>query len=167
MPATYTLIEKQTLPDSTAGKISFLSIPQTYKDLALWVAARNDDNGFGGFSMYFNNSNSNLQYGTMNGEANPWTAVARNDSIDIGTFPILNDTPADVLTPCEIYILNYASSQKKEFRVDSGRLGSYFKTRQSWGFWNSTSPITRIDFDIDPDDFKQGSVFLLYGISNI
>lgn len=171
MPATYTLIEKKTLSNNTTKTVSFLSVPGTYRDLALWLPVRNFDGGYGGFRVYFNGTDSNIQFQFMNGEGNSWTAGSRADSIDMGMFPISSDTPSNIYSPCTVYVLNYAStSQKKMYQVDSARLrtgpSAFYKMRMSDAYWNQTTAITQVDVSIDTENFEQGSTFSLYGISN-
>lgn len=168
MPSTYDLIEKKTLSNGTTKTVSFLSVPGTYRDLALWLPVRNSNGNYGGFRVFFNNTDSNIQFQFMNGESSALSSGSRSDSIDVGMFPISGDTPTDAYSPASVYVYNYAStSQTKQYMVDSLRHGSSnYKSRMCGAFWNSTNAITRVDVSIDTDNFEQGSTFYLYGISN-
>lgn len=171
MPSTYILIEKKTLSNNTTKKVSFLSIPNTYRDLALWLPVRNFDGGYGGFRVFFNDTDSNISFQFMNGEGGSLTSGSRSDSIDIGMFPISGDTPSNVYSPTSVYVYNYSSTtQTKQYRVDGARFrsgpSSFYKQRMSSGIWNFTTAINRVDVSIDTENFEQGSTFYLYGISN-
>lgn len=167
----YTLIDTKTVASSTPT-VSFTGIPATYRDLVIFIAARNAQNNYGGFGMYFNNTNSNIQYRFMRGfDATSNQTGVRSDSIDIAQMMQSGDTPSNMFTNCEFYITNYSSStQIKKFRADSGRAisqsgGTNTSIRMANGTWNDTSVINRVDLSIFTDNFLTGSKFWLYGIS--
>lgn len=56
MPNTFTLIETKSLA-SNSNTILFSSIPDTYTDLILFSSVRNAQNNYGGYYIYFNNTN--------------------------------------------------------------------------------------------------------------
>ena len=164
----YVLLDSKTMVSDTAT-VSFTGIPSTYTDLVVFVMARNSQNNYGGFGMYFNNTNANLAYRYSRGyDASSHQSGTRTDNIDIMQYPTFGDA-SGVFANIEIYIKNYASTtQTKYFRADSGRVfpasgGSNTSIRMANGTWNDQTAINRVDLGIT-DYFLTGSKFWLYGI---
>ncbi len=167
----YVLLDTKTVTSNTPT-VSFTSIPSNYRDLVVFIAARNAQNNYGGFGIYFNNDNSNISYRFMRGyDVSSIQSGTRTDSIDVMQMMTSGDNPSNSFTNGEVYIMNYSSStQIKKFRADAGRAisqsgGSNTSIRMANGTWNSTSVINRVDFSIFTDNFLVGSKFWLYGIS--
>lgn len=168
---TYKLIDTKTVTSNT-NTVSFTSIPDTYTDLVLWISARNAQNNYGGFFMYFNNTYSGMTYRFMRGYDTSSTQTGvQSSTVDVMQFPISGDT-ANTFSNAEVYITQYSSNAKTKFyRADSARITPNITSnggsiRMANGRWDSTAVINRVDLFTDTDNFLTGSKFWLYGIKN-
>jgi hypothetical protein len=171
MATTYTLISSVTVGSGGAANIEFTSIPSTYTDLCLTVSGRMDTTTVWGVMLaYFNNdtTNANYYYRMLEGDG---SAVAS----DNGATPkagVVNGgtTTANTFGNLQLYIPNYAGSNKKSFSVDSvneNNATTAFTNFQAL-IWNNTSAITSIKIQPEAGGkvFTQYSTAYLYGISN-
>lgn len=173
MAVTYTLIGKNTLT-STASSVTFSSIPAIYKDLVLRTSSRD---------TYANTTDAFL-YIRINGSTNTYSDTVlygtgsssnsyRNTAPGNSGFETFGSTAADATSlyfgSMEIYIPNYAGSQKKvgsSFGAPETQATPFnFGLAIAAGMSSVTDPITEIRVGATVN-FVSGSSFYLYGIKN-
>lgn len=177
MPDTMSLISSQTL-GSSAAKVTFSSIPQTFTDLVIKISARNSGTG-ATYNEIFISFNGNPT-GTLHTNKALYTigtTVGSNgatgtDSVVAASLP-LSDSTADIFSNAEIYVPSYAnSSYTKPFFSDTvtenNTTGNgYVFNALIAGLYASTSPITSIVLNsAGASSFLTNSKFSLYGIKN-
>lgn len=171
MAATYTLISSNVLT-SSAGSVTFSSIPSTYKDLVLrFGARRNSDAAFirfnglsttsysyldiEGLGTVTNSSTNNYSYFIIYGGAN-------NNSSD----------SANTFSNVEVYIPNYAGSVRKSYtcymvRENNTTTSAGNMLGINGGFFDSSAAISSLSITaFNGGTFDAGSSFYLYGIKN-
>jgi hypothetical protein len=175
MAETYKLISSVSVSSTTAfGSVSFTSIPQTYKDIVVWVSARSDRNAADGLErvyLYLNGSSSGItminaiatsstfssdSYTTGNGQGGT-TGLTSNQN-----------APANQFGFSMLYISDYTTTNAKigvsqaTIPIGAGGTGNYNYT-QSYAH-STTSPITSITTSGLGSNWLTGSTFYLYGI---
>lgn len=171
MAASYVLIDSVEVPSGgTSAAFEFLSIPQIYQDLVIWMSARTNLAQYHeGIDMLFNNVSANrnhqrwyyaggsgaaAQIGNMNaGHASGATASANMFGVNL------------------VEIFDYAdSAQVKTSHVtgiSANDVTNDWLWRSNAQRWLDTSPITSIKLTPDSGGiFQQYSVAHLYGIKN-
>lgn len=181
MPNTYTLIGSVTVGASPVTSISFTSIPSTYTDLLIKTSLRD---GTGGGTqtaqlIYFNSDNgtSSWSYSYFRGSGSAASAAAGNPGgytgAYIGEYNGSTST-ANSFSNSEIYIPNYAGSQKKSFSVEAIQETNATAAYSHFvgGLWyasGGTAAINAITFTPvggTNANFVQYSTAYLYGIKN-
>lgn len=166
MANTYNAIATVTVGSGGAANIEFVSIPQTYTDLAILVSGRGTGSGENRvIYIYPNGSSSNMTArvlysdGSGVGSAN-FTDVYINGALSTSnTFGNLS-----------IYIPNYTSSSNKGISADMAMENdatiSYLMLHSL--LWSDTSPITSLTLEVaGADTFVQHSNATLYGIKKL
>jgi hypothetical protein len=157
------VIQHQELGSAQAA-ITFSSIPQTFTDLYLVLSGRVTTTN-GGLRIRVNGGTANLSTRLLYGNGS--TAASGSDTTYVGTVTNSNQT-ASTFGNAALYFPNYAGSTAKSF---SGDLvdETNATTATQWvtaGLFNSTSPITSIEFFGDgAGNFVQYSSATLYGIT--
>lgn len=167
MANTYELISKTTASSSVAT-IEFTSIPGTYTDLVLKLAARHDVNNdsIKQQLLDFNNSGSTKELSTMrwNGDTvGAFTEAAGqlNGYITGGT------ATANTFGFWEIYLPSYADTNfTKSYVVDFGTENNSADQQVGIiaGAWPNTSAITSIKLSTSAGNYVAGTTAQLYGI---
>jgi hypothetical protein len=153
------LIETKTL-GSTTSLVEFVSIPQSFTDLVLFISGRSTATGvLEGIDLRFNSSTSGRTGIRLWGSG---SSVASDVSTSI--FVLNGDTStANTFSNVSIYIPNYSAATNKPFSVDgvmeTNATTSYLGLHA--GLWSNTAAITSIG--IGPN-LMSGSVLSLYGI---
>jgi hypothetical protein len=174
MPATYTLISSNVL-SSSAASVTFSAIPATYTDLVLRYSARTTEAGPNELIIYTLNGNTGSNYSTTTliGNASTATSNRTTSAANIRAGWQDGDTAtSNTFGSAEIYIPSYTASQNKptgNFSVaennSAGTADTYINTNA--GLFRITDAITSITLTpINGTNFKSGSSFYLYGISN-
>jgi hypothetical protein len=181
MANTMTLIGSVTVGASPVTSITFASIPSTYTDLLLKTSLRD---GTGGGTqtaqlIYFNSDNgtSSWSYTYLRGSGSAASSAAGNPGGYTGAYIGEYDGSAattNTFSNSEIYIPNYAGSQKKSFSVDAvqetNATAAY--SHLVAGLWSAaggTAAINAITFTPVSGagaNFVQYSTAYLYGIKN-
>lgn len=168
MPSTNTIIAKQKL-SSSAGSVTFSSIPGTYTDLKLLVSARSD----------WSTSHNDIIRIRFNGggDTNNATRYIWGDGSSISTGAYTYSSggycPAATATnntfgSSEIYIGGYAgTAHAKPISISAAgeNFASAASVIEAGARWNSTSAITSITLVLSVGSFVAGSSFYLYGIT--
>ena len=173
--ATYTLISSNVL-SSSAASVTFSAIPATYTDLVLRISARSDIAGLvNTFKLTYNSiAGTNYSYTLLyaNGSASIVSVKDGNQSTLRHGYYDGNTTTANTFGSAEIYIPNYAGSTAKpssSFSVSENNAtgtGDWYISTYA-GLSQSTAAITGITIaSVDTANYKIGSSFYLYGISN-
>lgn len=167
-------IESKTLVSDTAI-IEFLAIPNTYKDLLLFMNLRAASTGGSNretVSMKFNGSTSG--YSQARAYAYDTSAAIAGDSSTsagyISVASINNSSEASTFfSPVEVWIGGYAAANTKSGTTKFAQIGSSATYWVSgWGHigWDNTTAISSMQIGIDTGgNFKTGSTAVLYGIS--
>ena len=172
MASTYTLISSQVL-SSSAATVTFSSIPATYTDLVVRLAARDDQAGtYQSIQVMFNSDTSTI-YSLTNLRGNGSAAASSRFSslsytIDSsGTNS--NGATSNTFSNTEIYIPNYTSTTSKPFStfaVAENNATAAGITAMA-GLYRNTTAISSITFTTNGGTvWLSGSSFYLYGIKN-
>jgi len=167
--STYNLIASQVVGATSVSSITFLSIPQTYTDLAIKISARGDNaNIYSLIYLRFNGatSDTNLSSKGLEGNgASPTTYSNPNLYLNAadGASATLN-----TFSSHDVYIPNYTSTTNKSVSVD-GVLETNGTTAYSsiqTGLWITSYAINGVTIVNTSGNFVQYSSFYLYGITN-
>ncbi len=161
MPAgnTYEAIATQTL-GSAAASVTFSSIPSTYTDLVLVVAAASTSAGTYSVTFRFN-SDSASNYSDTRIIGNGSAASSNRDSSQAEMYPVnITNTIGTVIHQ----IMNYSNATTYKTMLSRGISADY----QVWanvGLWRKTpEAINTILLSVAGNTFATGSTFSLYGI---
>ena len=161
--STPTYEKIQHIELSSAGTITFSSIPQTFTDLMLVISARgaaDDPNG----TITFNTG------GTYTRRRLYGTGSATNSDTIIDFQMSSSVMTASTFGSISIYIPNYTSSNAKSYSVDSASETNATLSYQAIvaGLWSGTAAITTINLTpYSGGNFAAGSSATLYGIKSI
>jgi hypothetical protein len=162
--ATYTALATVTL-GSSVGTVTFSSIPATYRDLVLVIAAANTSDSNNGIRF---NSDSGSNYSRQFLGANGVGAFSANTSTSTGfqydNFGYTTTTLGN--TNHLIQIMDYSATNKhKTILTRANRAGDTIDTLS--GRWGNTSAITSVVvYSISGFNFSANSRFDLYGIAS-
>ena len=162
------LIETKTVGSGGAANIEFTSIPSTYTDLILKFSSR--FSGSLSFTqMIFNNSTTGYSYRSIFGDGS--SALSFNASgsyFEIQYSPGSSQT-ASTFNNVEIYIPNYAGSNKKSISIDAVQENNATTAHivPMASLWDNTAAITSIKLTPNTGTFVENSTAYLYGISNV
>ena len=170
MASTYTLISSQVL-GSSAASVTFSSIPQTYKDLAVSISVSTDaaSNATNYFGLVINSDSSSLYSMTiLQGNAN--SASSYSDFSypysEIYNTTTTNDT-ANTFSSVEMYIPNYKSTANKplsNFGVGETN-ATTIQMQALAGLYRNSIAISSLTFTVKfGSNFVTDSSFYLYGI---
>lgn len=171
MAATFQIISSTVLTTTTAS-VTFSSIPQTYKDLMVYIVGATNLadtnvnlyvrlNGDGSanyssiqMSYYGTGANYNINSGSSQFTNGPWAS---------GTTMTANMFASNTM-----YIPNYTNSFNKQIPVYGGLASSSVRSYaiDTATSYRGTSPITSILIQGYSGSFVAGSSFYLYGIAN-
>jgi hypothetical protein len=167
MANTYTLIASSTVGSGGAANIEFTSIPATYTDLIVKLSSR--FSGSLSFTqMIFNNSTTGYSYRSILGDGSSIASYnATGSYFEIQYSPGSSQT-ASTFTNAEIYIPNYAGSNKKSISIfpvqENNATSAHIVPMAS--LWNNTAAITSIKLTPNTGTFVQYTTAYLYGIKN-
>ena len=174
MATTYTLIDSEILA-SSAASVLFSAIPSTFTDLVLRYSARTTEAGPNELIIYTLNGNTGSNYSTTTliGNASTTTSNRTTSAANIRAGWQDGDTAtANTFGSAEIYIPSYTVSQNKPTSNFSAAENNSAGTADTYinanaGLFRITDAITSITLTpINGTNFKSGSSFYLYGISN-
>lgn len=167
MAATYEPIATTTTTSNASGNIhTFSSIPSTYTDLVLVIAADvSSSPGYGTGIRFNGDSGNNYGQNYMTGSGTSATANARSAQ---NAMYLSYAVGAGGSVP-NIYIAsihNYASSNVRKSAVIKAAVfdTTYPGVEVTVGVWDSTSPITSITYISPTSVIASGSTLTLYGI---
>jgi hypothetical protein len=163
---TMTLIATTIVGSGGAANITFSSIPQTYTDLYLVLAARSSRGGENQVKIEFNGSTSGYTsrslYGSSGSTAsNSTTSIWQNAMSD-------SSQTANTFGSGSFYILNYTGSTDKSVTMDSASENNGVAVYQflTGGIWANSAAITSIVLSgLNGENFVQNTCASLYGIT--
>jgi hypothetical protein len=171
---TFEKISSTTLA-SSAGSVTFTSIPQTFTDLCIKTMTRTTSAGVSAGYLYSINgtggSGTYVSTGLRATGSSPTTVV---NSTNYGwhlDFANGGGMIANSFSVHEIYIQNYVDSLglNRTFAVTGGQMNSttprYIGVQTTK--YQGTTAITSITFQSDAGSWDIGSSFDLYGISTV
>jgi hypothetical protein len=171
MASTYTLISSNVLASNTAS-VTFSSIPNTYKDLAIKYSLRSSltGSGFDDFIGLTLNGLSTTVYSRTALLGDGATAQTNNTSgtnyISLGIVDGASNT-ANTFTSGDLYIPSYLASQNKplsSFKADEQNATTAYVVVHA-GLFRSTSAISSLTISSqNGGTFVTNSSFYLYGI---
>lgn len=177
MANTYSLIASNTFT-SSATTITFSSIPATYTDLLVRVAARTDAATVTDsiFSVRLNADATTLYSDTVaygNGAAAASTRASATATMYNGTQPAAGAV-SNTFGNAEIYFPSYTASQSKVISTFSAsesnvaNATAWFWNGADAGLYRSNTAISSITIGAYASgaNFISGSSFYLYGIKN-
>jgi hypothetical protein len=157
MTSTYETISSQTL-GSAAASVTFSSIPGTYTDLVLVIAA--NAGGPTAASMRFNgDSATNYSDTILDGDGASATSYRETNRTNIWAGSYYNTSTPTVAIH---NIMNYANTTTNKTTLSRINYPIAF-TSAEVGLWRNTAAITSITLATGAN-FNTGSTFSLYGI---
>lgn len=171
MANTYELITSTVLTSTTAS-VTFSSIPQTYKDLMVYIVAATDlaDTNV---NLYVRlNADSSSNYSSTQGS---YYGVGANYNQNINSVQFTNGPwgsgttmTANMFASNTMYIPNYTNTNNKQISVYGGLASSSVRSYavDVAQAYRGTSPITSITIPPYSGNFVANSSFYLYGIKN-
>lgn len=164
---TMTLIETKTLT-ATATSIEFASIPQTFTDLQLTIAARTNADS-GPIFLSLNTEVINFSRSSLAGfGANPKNPPQGSTISDrfIGLVPT-SDSRNNSFSNIFLCFINYTSSDAKAYfsNVTTEQNSTTDFDIIVNGMWNDTAAITSVKIERTSEVFVIGSTVSLYGIT--
>lgn len=164
MANTFVKIASVTVGSGGAASIGFSGIPQTgYTDLVIKMSVRSPANWS---YVNFNSSSSTYTKQNMLGTG---SAVVAEKNTNNEIFITQNDSfTSNTFSNSEIYIPNYASSNRKCFSIDSvteNNATLAYSTITAVN-WDGTAAITSITIYPLSGNYSQYSTATLYGIKN-
>ena len=163
---TYTPIQTQTL-GSSAGTVSFTSIPQTYTDLVIISQIKNTTAAYLTY-LIVNSGNGGLFSGTLL-YGNGSSAVSQNYTGDnsylIDRYP--GGTSTTNFAIYETHIMNYSNTTTYKTALSRGNIPDGSGTAVNAGVFllRNTAAVTTLTFSVGGGQYATGSTFTLYGIS--
>jgi hypothetical protein len=161
-------IYTQTVGSGGVGSIFFTNIPQTFTDLKIVISLRGSfSSSFDSVLMQFNSDTAN-NYSYTVLAAVPSSYRASNQNL-INPF-LANGTTstANTFSSCEVYIPNYASSNKKAMTIDvagENNSAGTFGLTMTAALWSNTAAITQVYFQASNGNMTQYSTISIYGIT--
>jgi hypothetical protein len=163
-----TLIQTQTLANSTTNLVTWSAIPATYTDLVLVVNARSTyaatiDN----FSLYFNDGSVGPNSRNLKGDGASATSATFTNNASTGFVPGSTVT-ANTFGNTIITIPNYAGSTNKPYSIDSvgENNGSTAYAMIQAALWPSTAAVNIVAIACTNGNFAAGSTLSLYGLTH-
>jgi hypothetical protein len=166
MANTFVKIASVTVGSGGSVSVTFSSIPSTYTDLCLKVSLRNTaDNGAA--RLNFNGASSNFSYRSIFGDGSSVASYSGTNAWAQIQYPGLLTT-SNTFCNGEIYIPNYAGSNKKSLSIDTvseANATTAYIVPMAY-LWDNTSAVTSISITADQSALAQYSTATLYGIKN-
>jgi hypothetical protein len=171
MATTYQIITSTVLTTTTAS-VTFSSIPQTYKDLMVYIVAATDlaDTNVNLFVRMNGDSSSNYGSQQMSyyGTGVNYNINSNRSQFDNGPWGSGTTMTANMFASNYMYFANYTNSLNKQVSVYGGLASSSVRAYavDEAVSYRGTSPITSITIPPYSGNFVAGSSFYLYGIAN-
>lgn len=169
MPATYNLIESQTVTGSAVSAVQFSTIPSTYSDLIVVVSTKQTGTPTGTDAFVTLNGNGASIYSRtiILGDGTNATS-SRATNMDRGYFPLSPGT-GNIVTMIFNFINYSNTTSNKAMLMRYNEPGA--ATYAGGYLFASTAAISTIAFTASdrmgagtPDSWDVGSTFRLYGI---
>lgn len=151
---TYTPIARTTL--SSAGSVTFSSVPQTYTDLVVVVNVTASQNAVNGGLRFNNDSATNYSSTRINGDGTSVTST-RDSNDDVLRTGVVS-TNSVVIS----HIMNYANTTTNKTVLSRGS-GANDRLAAFVGLWRNTAAITTVT--VTNLNYPAGTTFTLYGIA--
>jgi hypothetical protein len=171
MATTYEAIATVEVGSGGAANIEFTSIPGTYTDLLIKLSARNVTNTETTGAIYFNNDTTNANYTARRLLGDGSSVDSQTTSNPYFFYISMSTNTASTFGNVEIYIPNYAGSNKKSLSVDTVTENNATAALAVIvaGLWDNTSAITSVKlqpYTAGAGNFAEYSTATLYGIKN-
>jgi hypothetical protein len=168
MANTFQLIASSIVGSGGVSSINFTSIPSNYTDLCLKMSVRSTRT-FGWDAMVLRFNGSTTGYSDKTVAANGASTFSFSNAFTGYMFAgDMNDasTTSNMFSNTDIYISNYASSNKKLVSIESVEENNATTAQSDLvsGLWTGTSAITSIALALFAGTFVQYSSAHLYGI---
>lgn len=165
------LIATTTVGAGGALSIDFTSIPQSYTDLTLVVAARHTSSNSDFGILQINGTTTNYSFRYLIGDgsstgSNTSSNIGLTNSIWIGNILGTSST-SNTFSNFRLYLPNYAGSANKIVSIESVNENNTTTAHQFFnaGLWSNTAAITSLSIKTYNDwTFAQYSTASLYGI---
>lgn len=160
--------------DGTTGTITFDNIPPVFSKLRIEGVVRAHNTSVGFVMTLNNDGGANYDRSTINGinAAVAHSRVIGSTSYSVTISNIANaNSPANAVDPFTVELENYKSTSLKTIRSTIGNIGdgtnggAGIASNIGSGLYNSTSPVTRVDFILSgTGNFTDLSKIILYGV---
>jgi hypothetical protein len=167
-PSGMTLVQEISVPAGGQATIDFQSIPQSYRHLEIRFRARIESGAAGDGTLRFNNdSGANYFVEVIRGVAGLGSA-ATLASVTSGNIFSMPDTD-DTFEAYGVIKVNYycnGTFQRSAFSEYCCSASSGTNVGQFMAGWTGSDAVTSIQLTTSTAaDFKEGSIFSLYGIT--
>jgi hypothetical protein len=167
MAFTFSKLATVSVGSGGAATISFLNIPQNYKDLVIKLSNRTTIAAiYASDSFTLNSSTTGYSFKILSGNG----ASASSASGTGGNFGYIDgdgaSATANTFGNVEIYIPNYTSSNNKSISVDAineNNATTAYATLSA-NLWSSPTAISSIIFTANGSSYAQYTTATLYGI---
>jgi hypothetical protein len=157
------LIQTITLGSANAT-IEFISIPQTFTDLAVFISGRGTASAIDEILyMNINDVNTDRTERRLTGTGSTVASSSFGGAV-IGNVPAATST-SNTFGNVVVYLPNYAGSAAKSFSVDivTENNATAAQQRLFACLWNNTASINQLQFGVN-STLLAGSTISLYGI---
>lgn len=162
MAAGNTYVAIASTPLTSAGTVTFSSIPQTYTDLVVILAIAGVNTGGQDCGMQFNNdTNNNYNFTLIQGNGSTPQSYRNqsNRAIIIGGYlGVPNGISIAIAN-----VMNYANTTTYKTTIARGNGDNEITSTVS--LWRNTAPINQIKVMLNGYTFSTGTVVSLYGIA--
>ena len=171
MANTHNLIQSTVLSTTTAS-VSFSSITQSYRDLVLYVVARNDTADTNVNLNVRVNNDSGSNYGVVQ-LSFYGTGINQNEGINNTSWGQAlwgagTTMTANMFSTNTMYFPNYTNTSNKQISAFAGMSSSSVRSYvlDTANDYRGTSAITSISITPYSGNFVSGSSFYLYGLAS-
>lgn len=155
-------IQTVTVGSGGAASIQFTNIPQTYRDVAIFMSANKTANGVNISNMYLNSVTTNGGYGyywDSNNTSTPRNGYWLNGGpYEQGTGSLFSST--------YIFLPNYSASERKTWQIDTMNSSISSGNYIAWMAASSDTiaPVSSITITASDANWAQYSTASIYGI---
>jgi hypothetical protein len=158
---TYVSLATITL-GSADSEIVFSSIPATYRDLILIIAARSTDSSNSNLTVRYNSdTGSNYSWVRAGSDGSPFSDSATNTYLPVGL-----GTTSEANGIAIFQIMDYSATDKHKTNLLRDNRGNISYLGMRAGRWANTAAINTITINALAGSIASGAIVSLYGIAS-
>ncbi len=160
MPSTYTPIATTTL-GSAASSVTFSSIPSTYTDLVIVIAAKYSSGGTGIYLGYNSDTGTNYSLTALSGNGSSASSF-RNTNVGPANIADVDSTAVNAIV---VNVMNYSNTTTYKTAFGKGGASATYVTSYLT-MWRNTAAINTVTLGVNSGTLTTGSTFTLYGVKS-